>query len=49
MYKRQVKSWESHAAEVTEASLERIARALKIPYPFFDMKNDPHKELADLK
>ena len=44
-----VKSWESHAAEVTEASLERIARALKIPYPFFDMKNDPHKELADLK
>ncbi|GIT04070.1 MAG: hypothetical protein CM1200mP28_13290 [Deltaproteobacteria bacterium] len=28
-----VKSWESHAAEVTEASLERIARALKIPYP----------------
>ena len=44
-----VKSWESHAAEVTEASLERIARALKIPYPFLDMKNDPHEELADLK
>ena len=44
-----VKSWESHAAEVTEASLERISRALKIPTPFFEMKNDPHKELADLK
>ena len=44
-----VKSWESHAAEVTDASLERISRALKIPSQFFDMKNDPHKELADLK
>jgi len=44
-----VKSWESHAAEVTEASLERISRALEIPSPFFDMKNDPHQELADLK
>ena len=44
-----VKSWESHAAEVTEASLERIARALKIPFPFFDIENDPHKELSDLK
>ena len=44
-----VKSWESHAAEVTEASLERISRALKIPAPFFEMKNDPHQELTDLK
>ena len=44
-----VKSWESHAAEVTDASLERISRALKIPTPFFEMKNDPHKELANLK
>ena len=44
-----VKSWESHAAEVTEASLERISRALKIPSPFFEMKNDPHQELAELK
>jgi transcriptional regulator with XRE-family HTH domain len=43
-----VKSWESHAAEVSEASLERISRALKIPFPFFDTKNDPHKELAGL-
>ena len=43
-----VKSWESHAAEVTDASLERIARALKIPFPFFNIENDPHKELADL-
>tara|TARA_Y100001970_G_C14173641_1_gene825635 strand:+ start:705 stop:1166 length:462 start_codon:yes stop_codon:yes gene_type:complete len=44
-----VKSWESHAAEVTEASLERISRALKIPIPFFEMDNDPHEELTDLK
>ena len=44
-----VKSWESQASEVTEASLERISRALKIPYPFFDMKKDPHQELAELK
>ena len=41
-----VKSWESHAAEVSEASLDRIARALKIPETFFDMNKDPHEELA---
>ncbi|MEE2716273.1 MAG: helix-turn-helix transcriptional regulator [SAR324 cluster bacterium] len=40
-----VKSWESHAAEVSEASLDRIARALKIPETFFDMNKDPHEEL----
>ena len=44
-----VKSWESHASEVTEASLERISRALEIPYPFFEMKKDPYQELAELK
>ena len=41
-----VKSWESHAAEVTEASLERIARALQIPSSFFDMQSNPHQVLA---
>ena len=30
-----VKSWESHAAEVSDASLERISRALKIPLLLF--------------
>ena len=44
-----VKSWESQASEVTEASLERISRALKIPYPFFNIKKDPHQELSELK
>ena len=42
-----VKSWESHAAEVSEASLERISRALKIPFSFFDMDKNPHEELAN--
>ena len=42
-----VKSWESHAAEVSDASLERISRALKIPFSFFNMENNPHQELAD--
>ncbi|MGA1599371.1 MAG: helix-turn-helix domain-containing protein [bacterium] len=41
-----VKSWESHAADVTEASLERIARALQIPPSFFDIEKDAHQELA---
>ena len=42
-----VKSWESHAAEVSEASLERISRALNIPFSFFKMENNPHQELAN--
>ena len=42
-----VKSWESHAAEVSDASLERISRALKIPFSFFNMENNPHQELAN--
>ena len=42
-----VKSWESHAAEVSDASLERISRALEIPFSFFDMQNNPHQELAN--
>ncbi len=41
-----VKSWESHHAEVSEDSLNRIARALRIPETFFDMNKDPHEELA---
>lgn len=42
-----VKSWESHAAEVSDASLERISRALGIPFSFFDMQNNPHQELEN--
>jgi len=42
-----VKSWESHTAEVSEASLDRISRALKIPNSFFGLNNDPHEELAN--
>ena len=41
-----VKSWESHTAEVSDASLDRISRALKIPYSFFDLSNNPYQELA---
>ncbi len=44
-----VKSWESHAAEVSEASLERISRALSIPFPFFNMENEPYQELENIK
>lgn len=43
-----VKSWESHAAEVSEASLDRISRALQIPTSFFDMTNNPYQELANV-
>ena len=42
-----VKSWESHAAEVSEPSLERISRALNIPFSFFNMEKNPHEELAN--
>ncbi|MGK5094397.1 helix-turn-helix transcriptional regulator [Deltaproteobacteria bacterium TL4] len=44
-----VKSWESHTAEVSDASLDRISRALKIPNDFFNLGNDPHEVLADTK
>ena len=37
-----VKSWESHAADVSDAALERISRALNVPYEFFRVKSDPH-------
>ena len=41
-----VKSWESHTADVSEASLGRISRALSIPVAFFDMKANPYQELS---
>lgn len=43
-----VKSWESHSADVSEASLGRISRALKIPSGFFDMQANPFQELRTL-
>jgi transcriptional regulator with XRE-family HTH domain len=39
-----VKSWESHAAEVSDAALERISRALEVPFDFFRVE-DPHQVL----
>ncbi|MBF0237969.1 MAG: helix-turn-helix transcriptional regulator [SAR324 cluster bacterium] len=41
-----VKSWESHTADVSEASLDRISRALNIPYSFFDLTKNPYQELT---
>ena len=42
-----VKSWESHAADVSDAALERISRALNVPYAFFHVKSDPHTVLEN--
>ena len=42
-----VKSWESHAADVSDAALERISRALNVPYDFFRVKSDPHTVLEN--
>ncbi len=42
-----VKSWESHAADVSDAALERISRALNVPYEFFSVKSDPHTVLEN--
>ena len=43
-----VKSWESHTAEVTEPSLERISRALNIPSHFFDIESNPEQVLESI-
>ena len=43
-----VKSWESHTADVSEPSLGRISRALKIPATFFNMSDQPDQALANI-
>ena len=42
-----VKSWEAHAADVSDAALERISRALNVPCEFFRVKSDPHTVLEN--